>query len=506
MAAPAEIVSSEQESTVIQQLEARWAEGKFLCVGLDVDVHDPTDPNPVDLYEKAKLIVDATRDIAAAYKPNSAFYEGEGHEGDKQLELLVHYIRDLAPDVPVLWDAKRADISKTNEGYSSAADKLGVQGITLHPYLGGSALSPLLSDPNRLGIVLGHTSNPGAAEFQHLRLQSGELLWERVVANVAHHQDWKHGSPLGIVTGATYPEELAKARFIAGDDVVMLIPGIGTQGGDLEASVRGAMNSRGNGFLINVSSGISKAKDASGHITNESVRDAAIKYHEQIKEVWAEEIAHPTPSYGDRMFLDYDSRLADVLYEQECIRFGDFVLKSGRPSPVFVDLRSTITDPDARDNIAQIYVDMVRGLEMDRGEPFDLIAGIPQAVTTYGAIVADRMRKRLVQPRSGVKDYGTGKTIEGRFQQGETVCLIDDLMTDGGAKFDTIAQIEAGGLTVGALAILLDREQGGMTRMAEAGHTVRSTTTLRRVINVLGDNGRISADHRDEVIAYLDAA
>lgn len=102
MAAPAEIVSSEQESTVIQQLEARWAEGKFLCVGLDVDVHDPTDPNPVDLYEKAKLIVDATRDIAAAYKPNSAFYEGEGHEGDKQLELLVHYIRDLAPDVPVL--------------------------------------------------------------------------------------------------------------------------------------------------------------------------------------------------------------------------------------------------------------------------------------------------------------------------------------------------------------------------------------------------------------------
>jgi orotidine 5'-phosphate decarboxylase subfamily 2 len=492
----------EQELGVRSLLEARWAEGKFLCVGLDV-VPGTGEEGPTALFEKAKLIVDATHDIAAAYKPNSAFYENETSDGFKQLEMLVGYIKQLAPDVPVIWDAKRADIAKTNEGYDHAAHELGVDGLTLHPYLGGTAVKPLLSDSEKIGFVLAHTSNPGAAEFQHLRLQSGEMLWERVVSNVAHSEDWQHGSVLGIVTGATYPQELARARYLAGDEVVMLIPGVGTQGGDLEASVRGAMNSRGNGFIINVSSGISGAKDANDKVTKESVRDAAIKYHEQIREVWQDAKDNPQPSYGELEITEYDQRLAVALFEQECIKFGKFTLRNKTISPVYVDLRASITDPTLRGNIAQIYVDMINGLEDRRGEKFDVLAGVPQAVTSYAAIVAERMERRLVQPRAGVKDHGTSKLVEGNFEKGESVGVIDDLIQDGGAKFEAIAQMEAAGLIFGGLALLVDREKGGFREMAARGNPIIASTTLRHLVIALGEKKLINPRIRNKVLQYL---
>jgi orotidine 5'-phosphate decarboxylase subfamily 2 len=495
---------SAQEPGVLELLEAKWAEGKFLCVGLDV-TPDEGSAGPLDLYEKAKLIVDATHDIAAAYKPNSAFYEDQGSAGVAQLEQLVSFIKKLAPDVPVIWDAKRGDIAKTNEGYDHAADQMGVDGLTIHPYLGGTAVKPLVSRSERAGFVLAHTSNPGAGELQHLQLQSGELLWERVVKNVAHSEDWQHGSVLGIVTGATCPEELAKARDLAGDDIVMLIPGVGTQGGDLEASVHGAMNSRGNGFVINVSSGISGAKDATGKVTFESVRDAAIKFHEQIKAVWEDAKANPQPNYATRNILEYNARLADALFQEGCIRFGEFTLRNKTKSPIYIDLRRSITDPILRSNIAQIYVDLIKNLEDDRGEQFDVIAGVPQATTSYGAIVAERMNRRLVQPRSGVKDYGSGDSVLGNFREGEVVGFVDDLIQDGGAKFDTIAQIEAAGLKFGGLALLADREKGGFAAMARKGLPVVASTTARKLVKVLGDMGKIDEDTHNTVLDYLDA-
>ncbi len=498
-----DIQEIEHQLGVRDMLESRWAEGKFLCVGLDVT--SPEGQNgPLDLFERAKLIVDATKDVAAAYKPNSAFYEDKTSDGFRQLEQLVAYIKHLAPNIPVIWDAKRADIAKTNEGYDHAAEQLNVDGLTIHPYLGGTAVKPLLSNPNRAGFVLAHTSNPGAGEFQHLRLQSGELLWERVVSNVANSEDWQHGAALGIVTGATYPEELAKARYLAGDDIIMLIPGVGTQGGDLELSVRGAMNRRGNGFLINVSSGISGAKDEEGHVTYDSIRDAAIKYHEEIKAVWQDAIENPRPNYAEQSMMEFNQRLAVGLYDTECIKFGEFVLRSGKKSPLYINLRSSITEPELRGNIASIYVDLVNGLEERRGEKFDVLGGIPQAATSYAAIVADRMSRRLVQPRSGgKKDHGVATLVEGIFEPGESIVLIDDLITDGGAKFDMIDQVKEAGLAFGGMAVLLDREQGGFVEMAKRGYPISAATTARHLVVALGNAERISSEQKDEVLAYL---
>ena len=274
-------------NNVQAMLEENWSQNQFLCVGIDPVI--PEDFNPIDSHSKellwqAKRIVEATQHVAAAYKPNSAFFEAERGGYDLQQEL-IEFIHETAPHVPVIWDAKRGDIGNTNKGYRSAAERFHPQGITLNPYLGGLALAPLLEDENRMAFILAKTSNEGAGEFQDRKGKDGLMLWEAVAQNVGHSEDWDHGSPRGIVVGATYPDAIARARELAGDDVTILIPGIGTQGGNLKTSVEGAMNSQGKGFLINVSSGISQPKDDEGNrlpLTSGNIMDAAEKFDSQI--------------------------------------------------------------------------------------------------------------------------------------------------------------------------------------------------------------------------------
>lgn len=275
---------------VLTQLESHWEDERFLCVGLDpvlpedFDRTGEYDGAAQQLLSQSINVVRATHHIAAAYKPNSAFFEAEPGGYELQRDLIEE-IHDLAPNVPVIWDAKRGDIGKTNKGYRSAAERFHPQGITLHPYLGAEALKPLLEGPDRMAFILAKTSNPGAGEFQDIQDKDGMKLWERIAWNVGQSEDWDQGSPHGIVVGATYPQDIARARELAGDDVTILIPGVGTQGGDLEASVKNAQNSGGGGFLINVSSGISQPKDENGDrlpVNGATIREAAEKFDRQI--------------------------------------------------------------------------------------------------------------------------------------------------------------------------------------------------------------------------------
>ncbi len=255
-------------------LEARWAEGKFVCVGLDSDVEKL--PYEACLGKGAtasitgfnKSIVDATKDIVCAYKPNIAFYECHGALGWGALRETVHYILTVAPEVPIILDAKRADIGKTNVGYiKEAFNLLGADAITVNPYFGMEAMKPFLEMKEKGIIVLCRTSNPGAGEFQDMTVMvpSGTFggvyrqtgcyvpLYQYVAHRVA--TEWNASGNCALVVGATAPKELAEVRKIA-SDIPILIPGIGTQGGDLEATVKAGADSRGSGMIINASSSI----------------------------------------------------------------------------------------------------------------------------------------------------------------------------------------------------------------------------------------------------------
>lgn len=239
-----------------EMLEARWAEGRFVCVGLDSNYERI--PQKLVNVEMAvfvfnRKIVDATKDLVCAYKPNIAFYEEQGVQGLSALIRTTEYIRQHAPGVPIILDAKRADIGNTNRGYVKAAFEIyGVDAITVHPYLGAEALQPFLDQADKGIIVLCRTSNPGAGEFQDLQV-NGEPLYRVVARRVA--TEWNKNGNCAVVVGATYPEELREVREIVGD-MPILIPGIGAQGGDVEKTVAAGVDSRGWGIIINSSRGI----------------------------------------------------------------------------------------------------------------------------------------------------------------------------------------------------------------------------------------------------------
>jgi orotidine-5'-phosphate decarboxylase len=276
-------------------LQARWDEGKFVCVGLDSDQSKMPEwimPPEARQLVFNKAIVDATKDLVCAYKPNSAFYEALGADGLWALDATIAYINQEAPDIPVILDYKRGDIGNTNNGYVEAAKA--ADAVTVHPYLGMEAMKPFLEQKNKGAIVLCRTSNPGAGELQDLRVELGAHadtcevfygpLYQRVAMHVSNPRTWNYNGNCAVVVGATYPEELAEVRKIVGD-MPILIPGIGAQGGDLETTVKAGVNSNGQGMIINSSRGIIFASMEKNFA--EAARAATQKMHDDITAVLA---------------------------------------------------------------------------------------------------------------------------------------------------------------------------------------------------------------------------
>ncbi len=233
----------------------------LVCVGLDSDITKiPEDirrgEHPQSTFNKA--IIDATYDLVCAYKPNTAFYEARGKAGIEALKMTCDYIKEKYPDIPIILDAKRADIGSTNEGYVKFAfDHLGTDAITLHPYLGRESLKPFLDRKDKGLFILCRTSNPGAGEFQDITLDSGNQsikLYQYVAERVV--KDWNYNGNCGLVLGATYPDELNNVRRIVGNGFPLLIPGVGSQGGDVEKTVKAGVDKDGLNAIINSSRGI----------------------------------------------------------------------------------------------------------------------------------------------------------------------------------------------------------------------------------------------------------
>ncbi len=239
-------------------LDTKWGEGKMLCVGLDPDLGKiPASVGGNGPRERIvafnRGIIDATHDLVCAFKLNSAFYEAHGDQGFAALRETVFYIRNAAPDVPVILDAKRGDIGNTNDAYAEAVfGYLSVDAITMHPYLGKDALQPMLDRSDKGIFVLCRTSNAGAGEFQDLAVE-GKPLYQVVAQHVA--SAWNTNGNCGLVVGATYPDELKMVRQIA-PELPILIPGIGAQNGDIAECVVACRDSHGRGMIIAVSRSI----------------------------------------------------------------------------------------------------------------------------------------------------------------------------------------------------------------------------------------------------------
>lgn len=234
-----------------KKLADSWnRQNSLLCVGLDPDTDKLPDAIKKErhpLYQFNKEIIDATAQWVCAYKPQVAYYSAVGAE--IQLEKTIRYIRSEYPDIPVILDAKRGDIGATARMYAKEAfERYQADAVTVNPYMGGDTLEPFLRFQNQGVIVLCRTSNPGSGDLQ--QLVSGERTIYQHVAHLAVSQNKNNN--VALVVGATYPQVIQEVRQIVGN-MPLLIPGIGTQGGDLEGVLENGLTAEKNGLLINVS-------------------------------------------------------------------------------------------------------------------------------------------------------------------------------------------------------------------------------------------------------------
>tara|TARA_R110001599_G_scaffold171353_1_gene362093 strand:+ start:79813 stop:80628 length:816 start_codon:yes stop_codon:yes gene_type:complete len=239
----------------IDHLSAAWqTQNSQLCIGLDPDTakfpaHLQGKPDAILTFCKA--IIDATADVACAFKPQIAYFAAL--RAEDQLEEICKYLRQRYPHIPIVLDAKRGDIGATAEQYAREAfERYGADAVTVNPYMGFDSVQPYLERQDRGVIVLCRTSNPGGSDLQFLEL-NGKPLYQHVAALVA--DKWNTNGQCGLVVGATFPNELSQVRAIVGD-MPLLIPGIGAQGGDIQATVTAGRTKANNGMMINSSRAI----------------------------------------------------------------------------------------------------------------------------------------------------------------------------------------------------------------------------------------------------------
>lgn len=475
------------------RLEARAKEiNSLLCVGLDPHPKDLSQSHAGAARDFCLRLIDATAQSAVAYKPNSAFFEAFGPPGMAALQEVIAAVPD---GIPVMLDAKRGDIASTAEAYARAAfSTLGAEALTASPYLGFDTLQPFLADPEHGVFLLCKTSNPGSGDFQDLAVQAEgapggsckEVRLYEQVARLAQRNNLHDN--LGLVAGATHPEALRRVR-LAAPDLWILAPGVGAQGGELRAALQAGLRADGLGLLLPVSRAISRSENPK-QAAHELVE--AIRIEQQL---FLQEKAQPETGPDPAHQAKRD--LADGLLEKGCVQFGEFTLKSGLHSPVYIDLRRLAGYPHLLRQAACAYLPLLQPLTFDR------LAALPYAALPIASAISLESGWPMIYPRKETKAYGTMVEVEGPYQAGERAVVIDDLATTGGSKFEAIEKLYAVGLQVSDVVVLIDRQSGAVEDLAQAGYRLHAVFTLTELVEIWEGTGKISPEQAEAVRRFL---
>ncbi len=459
----------------VRKLNAAIEKNKsLLCVGLDPRTEVLPQEGSIEdrLASWGEEIIRQTADLVCCYKPNFAFFEQHGPDGLKALQRISTAIPD---HIPVLLDVKRGDIGSTAQAYARAAfEQWGADAVTLNPYLGEDSVKPFLEYEGKTVFLLCHTSNPSSASVQHY----GQSPLYEYIAQTA--QNWGTAEQIAFVVGATHPEALDRVRAISPSNWI-LVPGVGAQGGDLEKTLAAGLRKDGKGLIVPVSRGVIMADDP---------REAAEKLRSQI-------YASCNSTSVDRPVTDPRAALVKELYATGCIKFGSFILASGKQSPIYIDLRRVVSFPGLFEMVVKAYVNLFKELK------FDHVAGVPYAALPTGAVVAWKLGRSFIYPRKEAKQHGTGNLIEGVFQSGQTTVVLEDVITSGGSIVTSVDVLRDAGLKVKDVLVLVDREQGGGSKIAAAGLNLHAVMTISEILRILKKCELIDAQTFQSVSGYI---
>lgn len=454
--------------------------GAAVCVGLD--------PHPAELTGGRDAIaardfclklIDATSGLAAAYKPNAAFFEAYGPAG---WEALQEVLRAVPEGITVILDAKRGDIASTAAAYARAAfETLDVDAVTVNPYLGADSIEPFLAYADRGVFLLCKTSNLGSGWVQDQILAQGGRVYEWIARQAA---ELPGRGQIGLVVGATYPDVVRAIRRIA-PDTWLLAPGVGPQGGNLAEVLQAGLRADGLGLLLPVSRAISHSSNPRAEME---------RLVSSIGAVRRTLSTNPGPAVSQTKL-----RLAKDLLESGCVQFGAFTLKSGLVSPIYIDLRRLVSFPAILSRAAGEYVNLLKGIQID------CLAGLPYAALPIATAISLQMSIPQVYPRKEQKQYGTKVQVEGVWQDGQQAVVIDDLATTGGSKFEAIDKLEQAGLQVKDVVVLIDRQSGARQSLEEAGYSLQAVFTMTELLEIWQTENLISAEQLGMVQSFMEA-
>ena len=467
-----------------QRLEDRVDQiDSILCIGLDPHPNEIMESSRAGLVSFCKPIIDATSKFAAAYKPNMAFFERLGAEGFLALQDVLAMIPE---EIPVLLDAKRGDIASTAKAYAAEAfEHLAVDAMTINPLLGKDSILPFLNYDGKGIFLLCKTSNPSADDFQNLEIidsPHSKKLYE-VIAEKA--SEWNTDNQIGLVIGATQTIAMQTIRQ-QDENIWLLTPGVGPQGADLETALMAGLRKDGKGILLPVSRAISQADDPG--IAAETLRNA-------INEIRRKRVVIESPAHIENELLH---KIGDELLSTGCVKFGDFTLKSGLQSPIYIDLRQLISYPALLRMVCQAFTDKLKTLNFDR------IAGLPYAAMPIATLIGQMGDWPMIYPRKEVKEYGTKANIEGIYQAGEQIVIIDDLATTGGSKFEAIDKLVEAGLLVKDVVVLIDRQSGAAEALEQNGYQLHAVLQFTDLLQFWRDTKQVPENQIQAVFQFLE--
>jgi uridine monophosphate synthetase len=460
----------------------------ILCLGLE--------PNPevmpakykakydVDsLWEWMNFIIQSTADLVCAYKPTLGFYTALGSGG---LELLAKTLAAIPPEIPIILDVKHADLNSSTVLAKTAFEQWGVDAITLSPYIGQDLAARFLMYPDKAIFVSCYSSNATAQDFQEFP-NLDQPLYLNVVQNC---QAWAGLEQLALEVGAANPDALAKVRSQAPERIILArsiwanSQANGQKIENLAAILNAGLDANGGGLILPVNQdalAIGEPAQLVRSLRDEVNQAIALTAHERPTcDLWM-----PNVCLIDQKGHPH-ANLILQLFDIGCITFEETVQASGQVFPYYIDLRRIISNPQVFDAVIGTYAKILQNLKFDR------IAGIPYGSLPTASGLALRLNFPLIFPRKEVKAYGARRLIEGNYEAGETIVVVDDILISGKSAIEGAQKIESCGLKVRDIVVFIDHESGVCDRIQKSGYLPHAVLKISEINETLYQSGRIN--------------
>ena len=428
------------------------------------------------LLDLEKWLLEQTSDLVCAYKPTLGFYQAFGAAG---LKLLNRVLKEIPAELPVILDAKHADLNTGTIFARTIFQDWGVDAVTLSPYPGQDHIAPFLLHPDKAVFLQCRTSNPGALSIQAYP----DLETPFYLHLVAETKQWGTPEQVALEIGGDRPETFARVRKVSPERWI-LARSIWQDNHPLEDILQAGLNANGSGLLIPVPNDFLGATDCTKAVNGlrqkiESIRTPLIPDQASCA-LWETELKFPNRHPQEKLILQ--------LFDLGCLIFGEYVQASGATFSYYIDLRKIISNPQVFSEVLKAYAEIVEKLDFDR------IAGIPYGSLPTATGLALKLKTPMIFPRKEVKAHGTRRLIEGHFEKGETIAVIDDILISGKSIVEGAHKLESAGLVVKDMVVLIDHEGGVKDRLKAQGYNAYSVLTISEITETLFDTGRITKE------------